>query len=296
MKDKPKVAVLVFTYNHQRFIIDCLESIYQQDYGRDNFDVFIFDNASTDLTYRVITGNMVYRNKMGMKNYSYLHTQYRTECIGHFRFKAFDYIDKRFYKYKYKYVAIVDGDDKWTNDKLRKQVALAEEKGSYLVFSDCYYLKYRINEKKEFPVKWDEEESWIDGTFFGKYHPFNERHFENLLLSYNYMPCPTLLFNIENLAYCIDKPMAYISAEDYDWILKIALLTERIHYVDEPLAYYRIHENQATKRTPVRCTYEELDCLRRFKQYISKDKMKRYWYRVILLYMKMFYKELFYEK
>ena len=48
----PKVSIGILTYNSEKYIIPCLNSILTQDY--DNLDIHIFDNQSTDNTSDII--------------------------------------------------------------------------------------------------------------------------------------------------------------------------------------------------------------------------------------------------
>jgi len=47
------VSILVPLYNHERYILDCLQSIVLQDYP--NIEVIIIDDGSTDASYEVVS-------------------------------------------------------------------------------------------------------------------------------------------------------------------------------------------------------------------------------------------------
>jgi len=49
---QPKVSVLIPSYNHEKYIIDCLKGLYSQDYN--NFEVIIRDDGSNDNTPTLI--------------------------------------------------------------------------------------------------------------------------------------------------------------------------------------------------------------------------------------------------
>lgn len=53
LRGPPKVSVCVITYNHERFIRDCLEGILAQETGFE-FEVIVADDLSTDGTRRII--------------------------------------------------------------------------------------------------------------------------------------------------------------------------------------------------------------------------------------------------
>lgn len=51
MSKMPLVSVIVPLYNYQKFIVDCMASIKQQDY--ENYELIIVDDCSTDSSYEV---------------------------------------------------------------------------------------------------------------------------------------------------------------------------------------------------------------------------------------------------
>jgi glycosyltransferase involved in cell wall biosynthesis len=50
----PAVSVLVDTYNHEPFIETALVSVLEQDIGRENFEIVVIDDGSTDATPKII--------------------------------------------------------------------------------------------------------------------------------------------------------------------------------------------------------------------------------------------------
>ena len=56
MKIKPFVSVILPVYNEQNYIEDCLNSIFSQDYGNENFEVIVVDGFSEDSTLSILNG------------------------------------------------------------------------------------------------------------------------------------------------------------------------------------------------------------------------------------------------
>lgn len=53
MKSLPKISYCVFTFNEEKNIHDCLESIFSQDYPAEKLEVIVVDDKSTDNTLRI---------------------------------------------------------------------------------------------------------------------------------------------------------------------------------------------------------------------------------------------------
>ena len=52
MKDKlPLISVILPTYNNDKVLFNCLDSIFKQDYK--NFEVLIIDGGSSDNTLKI---------------------------------------------------------------------------------------------------------------------------------------------------------------------------------------------------------------------------------------------------
>lgn len=119
----PQISVCVITYNHAKYILECLEGIRRQ-VDAPTFEVIVRDDASTDETGNIVRS---YIEKNRLSNFFYhgagenggmmknLTTALRL-CRGQF-------------------VALCEGDDYWTDpSKLRKQHALmASQPGCTIV-------------------------------------------------------------------------------------------------------------------------------------------------------------------
>jgi len=280
------VAVVVSCYNHSVFLKECLNSLSKQTYQ--NFSVYFWDNNSSDDSERIAL-----RHPVGVYGIGKRTGFDKVLPIGIARwFMVSD-------DYREDYIAIIDADDYWHPDKLAKQMEVVERDPEVkLVFSDAYYSHWdeKWMQVDQYPV-FTEQKIYdrIDSkTFHDKYPPLMNDPFMGLLTRYNYMPCPSLLFEKEALYDVIGNPMAYTSSEDYDWVLKMTAKYE-CDYVRDPLVYYRIHEKQLTQRSPWRCTAEEIDVIRRARYFkkLTRVESLRVDRHLMKLYMKLLYKEIF---
>jgi len=134
MLESPLVSVCCITYNHEKYIADCIRGFLNQ---RTSFQVefLIHDDASTDSTQSII------RDLVGSDDRFKLIL--RTENIkstGAMVFHILVDIARG------KYLAYCEGDDFWSDPhKLEKQVALLESnEGKYVICA------HKINELNEF--------------------------------------------------------------------------------------------------------------------------------------------------
>ncbi|MCK9292874.1 MAG: glycosyltransferase family A protein [archaeon] len=136
---KPKVSILICTYNCEKYIENTLKSIFDQTYK--NWELLILDNNSQDKTKEILkkyTKNKKIKVIFSKKN------------IG-----AYPGLNLLLKKAKGKYIAIQDHDDLWHPDKLRKQVSFLDENTKYVGCGSSmiyYYEKgkyYHYNYSKE---------------------------------------------------------------------------------------------------------------------------------------------------
>lgn len=121
------VSVFVTSYNHERFIRDCLDGIISQ---KTNFpiEVLAFDDASTDKTPSII-------REYAEKYPDIIIPLLQSENQCQKGIKPWGQILAP--KSRGKYIAICEGDDYWTDpDKLQKQVDFME---SHPDFTFCFH-------------------------------------------------------------------------------------------------------------------------------------------------------------
>uniref|UniRef100_A0A6M3KUM8 Putative glycosyltransferase n=1 Tax=viral metagenome TaxID=1070528 RepID=A0A6M3KUM8_9ZZZZ len=289
-----KVGIALSCYNHEKYLERAIESILRQTYT--DWHLAVFLNASTDNSYGIAYEYKIKNPDRKIK----IHNKFNREVfpIGIARYLMMEYFIYDFMpfpdnEYKVDLITILDADDFWREDKLEKQVALYKSNtDNKLIFSDCYYYyqDIKVEQVDNYPAFIETKMNKVDlkNTFHSKYPPLMDNPFNNLLLRYNFMPCPTLMFERKALKEVIGIPMPYTSAEDYDWVVKMAKWND-CAYVPEPLAFYRIHKEQLTQRAPARCTVEEIDVFKRFIKYLPRWKALLH---LFYLYCKLIYKEI----
>jgi glycosyltransferase involved in cell wall biosynthesis len=146
-----KVSVLVITYNHEKFIQQCLESILKQKCSF-KLEIIVSNDCSSDNTNNNIlcvinnsdSSNLIkyynHTENKGMKN-NFIWTL--NQCKG-------------------KYIAICEGDDYWTDPlKLQKQVDFLEENinfggianNSYVLLDNGKLYPFGIRKSRKLKMK-----------------------------------------------------------------------------------------------------------------------------------------------
>lgn len=106
------VSIITPTYNCGKFISETIESVLQQTYT--NWEMIIVDDCSIDNTREIVSQYLPKDNRI---KYYFLETNVgaamaRNEAMQHARGK---------------YMAFLDSDDLWENDKLEKQIIFMEK-------------------------------------------------------------------------------------------------------------------------------------------------------------------------
>ena len=223
---KYKVSVIINSYNGRVFIADCIQSVLNQTY--DNFEIIIWDNKSTDNTYEII-------NKFNDPRIKYYYST------------SFDNLptarNKAIKKSSSNFIAILDVDDKWNEDKLEKQINIFKNQPEYfLVYTNVYY--YKLNSlffKKKILTK--------NKLPSGK---INKYIFQNYTIIHS-----TIMFRLDML----NNNKIY--NEKYDIINDFILCEENsrssmIYAIQEPLALIRIH-NKSYSFSHIKKEIKELE-------------------------------------
>jgi glycosyltransferase involved in cell wall biosynthesis len=207
----PLVTVLTTTYNHSKYIGNCIRSVQAQTFT--DWEQVIVDDGSTDNTGEIAAG------------FSDNRIQYiRQEHVGIHRLS--ETYNRGLKLAKGKYIAILEGDDLWPRRKLEFQTNSLSD-GTVLSFG-----KYIIINQ--------------DKKYLGVY-PKNGRAFAGVtdwlkpLIVYDYIPSLTTMIQKEALlkvgGFLQPPGAAYV---DYATFLELSLLG-KFKYVDEVLGIWVKH-------------------------------------------------------
>ena len=211
----PLVDVNLITYNHEKFIARAIDSVLQQE-TTFNYRVIIGDDCSTDNTYEIV------------RNYARLYPE-RIEVFQPSEHRGIANKDRVGIEVlrlnAAKYVALLDGDDYWTNSKkLQAQVDFLE---SHPGCSVCFH---------------NAEMFYDDGSQPStNLRPPDQKEIstiEDVLRGLVPLPC-TVMFRNSLLG---ELPEAFYRITNADWMMFVILAEHgHIGYINEVMAAYRMH-------------------------------------------------------
>ena len=210
-KNNPLISVIVNCHNGEKFLASSIKSILKQSYK--NFEVIFCDNQSTDKSVAIVRKFKDKRIKI-----------FKTKKL----MKLYEARNFAIKKAKGDFISFLDVDDMWVANKLKDQVNLFNKDGKLvLVYSNCYILRNKSKKK-----------------FVNQILPSGK--IAQKLLDHYKMPILTVMikksFFKERL---FNKNYEIIG--DFDLFVDLSI-NNLVGCIQEPLALYRIHDNNLSKK------------------------------------------------
>jgi len=213
MNTNPLLSVLIITYNHEKFIGKALDSALGQKTNFD-YEIVIGEDCSTDKTRQILLEykkkyprkvKLVLQEKNVGPNENFIDTY--MACTG-------------------KYIAMLEGDDYWTNaNKLQTQVDFLESNTGFVIH--CHDVERVF------------DDDCIDAPIIAREKVLKEISDIRDLVNGNFIFTASCVF-IKNVK---EFPVWFAGSMLTDWLLWL-LTTEhggKILYSKEKMAAYRIH-------------------------------------------------------
>jgi len=211
--DNALVSVVINCYNGEKYLRQSIESVLDQSYQ--NFELIFWDNKSTDQSKNIIQS---YQDKRIRYFYSKNHTTlYHArnlslkECKGDF-------------------VCFLDVDDYFLKNKIAKQLLYFNDQKVGVVYSNYYRYYEDINKKKLLTKK------LLPSGNLTQYI-LEESQISFMTVMIRKKSLDSLEFNFEP---------KYSILGDYDLLYRLSF-NWNFSYIEEPLAVYRIHNNNFSK-------------------------------------------------
>lgn len=227
-----KIAIVLASYNGEKYINDQINSILRQSY--DNWHLFIRDDASSDNTLKL--------EKHMAAKYPEKITVYSNQTELHGPKHNFFALSKIALDQNYKYIMFCDQDDVWKNDKvestyLKMKTEERDTKIPILVHSDLEVVDENLN---------------ILGKSFIKYRALDPsiKDLNHLLIQNNVTGC-TMMVNHALLEKALQfKNMDLVAMHDW-WFALIACIYGNIFFLEKATICYRQHGGNVVGATKV---------------------------------------------
>ena len=260
-----KVAVLITNYNHQDYIEVCLESVAQQTFKE--WKAFVIDDCSTDNSLAIIekkinhdTRFTLLKNEVNIGKSKSLNKVISTP----------DLLDK------FNYVALLDSDDYWHEDKLTQQTESIVKNQAGLVYSDGFIKDDRNGDDRE----WGSNKSNKRFSEIHRKPTKAEGDIFKELLAGNFIFYSTILIQTSLLKQTLFNNLIRRSM---DWLFLIEIAKKAsVKFVKHPLAYYRIHGDNLQNKvanTP-EVTLPRKYVLAKYQDYMTANVKSRHYYAI----------------
>jgi glycosyltransferase involved in cell wall biosynthesis len=242
---KPEISVRIITYNHEKWIRQCIESVLAQQTTFD-FEIIVGDDCSTDKTYAILEeyqreSPVKFQIISSEKNVGKFQNSKRTlsACQG-------------------KYIAFLEGDDYWhDSNKLEIQREFMQKNNGYgMVYSEChkhYENKNQITKSHDKKTLTSQNSGYI---------------YEDLLKA-NFISTASVLIEKKFIDLYDDYDLymnQHFLMADYPRWLEISRHT-KIGHIKKALATYRVLEESASHSRRFEKNLEFLESIQRVRTY-----------------------------
>jgi len=229
------ISIVLTVYNGEKYITEQIQSIVRQSVTAD--EVIIMDDGSTDSTIKIIS-EFITANKLSDWN-----LYVNEENLGWRR----NFIEG-LKRSKGNYVFLCDQDDVWYHNKIERMTEILVGNNGIELLASTYT-----------PLLEDNKNVLEKRTLksFGKNKGVSRKQFNEKFLYVEYPGC----------VYALRRSLVNeVIAEWYErsahdslaW--RLAMLRDSLYILDEPLIYYRRHENSATAKKRNRVNDKIQDC------------------------------------
>lgn len=248
----PLVSIISPTYNHEKYISECIESVINQTYT--NWEMIIIDDGSTDSTAQIV--DRYAQNDTRIKFF-------KQSNVGIFELSKT--YNKALQYSKGEYIAILEGDDIWAATKLELQVeAMEMDKNVVLCWGQTEVVNSdRTTVYSVKPVLDPGKSIYFDNDPAGS--------ILNLFLFDNCIPALTILIRKNRLIEVGGFIQNFrLPLVDLPTLYELSLLG-KFKFLPVTLGGWRIYAGQVTKTYPVEMTkgFYQL-AIQFFKNHISE--------------------------
>jgi len=212
MNNQPLVSIIMNCYNGEKYLAESLKSVLKQTY--ENWELIFWDNLSTDNSKKIF-------EKYKDKRFKYFLAENHT-LLYHARNLAIQ-------KTSGDFIAFLDTDDFWLEDKLRKQIKLFKNKNVGLVYGNYWrYNKSNFFKKKRLAISKRLPSGMITDKLLSEYFI----GIGTVVIRKNFLDQKEKIFDTE-----------FDMLADMDFILRFSRKFE-FECIQEPVQVHRLHAEQ----------------------------------------------------
>jgi len=209
------VSVIIPNHNRARFLVECLESVFNQSYK--DLEIIVVDDHSTDGSLKILN---YYSDRVVIIN-----------CDEHGAGSA---RNAGIRASQGMYIALLDSDDIWDQAKISKQMEILISGQVGLVYSHSAEFSELVIESKI-----------LRAQSSGRCYELFERRPGTAIVVAG---CSSAIFNKSLIEEAGLFDTRFIgAAEDWDFFRRLCRITE-IGYIDEVLVHYRRHSQSISRR------------------------------------------------
>ena len=224
---RPFVSILMNCFNGERYLEEAINSVINQSYN--DWELIFWDNQSTDNSEKIV------------KDYKDSRIQYFKSQSHTSQYEA---RNKGLEKCSGELIAFLDVDDWWDKNKLVKQIKLFEDKDVGFSCTNAWIINERKSKKMYLAFK---------NIYSGKVL--------KQLLKRDFITMSSLIVRkstIKKLDLVFNPKYEIIG--DFDLVIRLSIIS-KLGGINEPLTYYRWHENNLTFKKTKLNSIELLDLL-----------------------------------
>lgn len=244
---KGLVSIITPTYNSEKYISETIESIQAQTYT--NWELLITDDCSMDQTISILKTFQENDSRIRLFKLE------KNQGPGVARNNSIK-------KAKGNYIAFLDSDDKWSENKLEKQINFMQKYNYSFTFTNYYKIDEKGHEQKS-----------------NKSLPLKVNYLN--CLKGNRIGCLTVILDRTRLDNIFFDNLP--RRQDYLLWLKILKKIDYAHCLNEKLAYYRIHRGSISHKK-MRLIKDHWNIYRNIENY---SLVRSIWYLINYLFRKI---------
>ncbi|PNQ05537.1 hypothetical protein RM69_04300 [Mesotoga sp. SC_NapDC3] len=220
------VTVIVPTYNHEQFIVECLESIKEQNYKY--IELIIVDDHSNDKTVEKTDGWLSKNRERFIK----CKITVQVENVGTTRNLNFAIQES-----EGTYIKFIAGDDLLCNGALTELVHFINHESNIIWVCGQIIPFISLQSEKSYLRP-------IPNKRSARYFQYDAKTQFKCLTIDNFVPAPGVFFQREAIKNGFDS--SYRILEDYPTWLRLTKMGHPVRLLKKPVAYWRRHSNSTS--------------------------------------------------